>query len=118
MLNAIKIPLTTNEMEQPEAVLEQYYRVAGFVYSAQTVNLVVTIMAIFLIISISAFVVNFKHIRSLDLYDYHRWEAGNRYVHAFMSLLTLNFSSFVVKLIGADLLMRYAEGMNTFEWLK
>ena len=118
MLNAIKIPLTTNEMEQPEAVLEQYYRVAGFIYSAHTINFIITIMVIFLIVGISTFVVNFKRIRSLDLYDYHRWEAGNRYVHAFMSLLTLNVSSFVIKLIGADLLMRYAEGMNTFEWLK
>ena len=35
-----------------------------------------------------------------------------------MSLLTLNIASFVVKLFAADLLMRYAEGMNTFEWLK
>lgn len=118
MLSAIKIPLTTNEMEQPEAVLEQYYRVAGFIYSAQTVNYIVTVMAVFLIIGVSVLVVNAKHIRSLDLYDYHRWEAGNRYVHAFMSLLTLNIASFVIKLIGADLLMRYAEGMNTFEWLK
>jgi ABC-type glycerol-3-phosphate transport system permease component len=118
MFNAIKIPLTTNEMEQPELVLEQYYRVAGFIYSSQTINYIVSIMVIFLVVGISAFIVNFKRIRSLDLYDYHRWEAGNRYVHAFMSLLTLNIASFVVKLFAADLLMRYAEGMNTFEWLK
>ena len=118
MFNAIKIPLTTNEMEQPELVLEQYYRVAGFIYSSQTINYIVSIMVIFLVVGISRFIVNFKRIRSLDLYDYHCWEAGNRYVHAFMSLLTLNIASFVVKLIAADLLMRYAEGMNTFEWLK
>lgn len=117
MISAIKIPLTTNEMEYPEMVLEQYYKVAGFVYSAQTVNFIITIMAIFLIIGVSTFVVNFKRIRSLDIYDYHRWEAGNRYVHAAMSLLTLNIVSFIIKLLGADLLMRYSEGLSTFEWL-
>lgn len=118
MLGAIKIPLTTNEMESPELVLEQYYIVAGFIYSSQTVNLIISIMVIFLVVGVSAFVVNFKRIRSLDLYDYHRWEAGNRYVHAFMSLLTLNVASFVIKLVAADMLMRYAEGQSTFEWLK
>lgn len=118
MLGAIKIPLTTNEMENPELVLQQYYKVAGFTYSAQSVNFIISIMAVFLIVGVSSWVVNFKHIRNLELYDYHRWEAGNRYVHAFMSILTLNFASFLIKLYGADLLMRYAEGLSTFEWLK
>lgn len=118
MLNAIKIPLTTNEMENPELVLEQYYIVAGFIYSSQTVNYIISIMAVFLVVGVSAFFVNLKHLRALDVYDYHRWEAGNRYAHAFMSLLTLNAASFIVKLISADMLMRYAEGKSTFEWLK
>ena len=95
MINAIKIPLTTNEMESPELVLKQFYRVAGLVYSAQSVNMIISIMAVFLVIGVAAWVTNFKHLRGLELYDYHRWEAGNRYAHAFMSLLTLNISSFI-----------------------
>ena len=118
MFGAIKIPLTTNEMENPELVLQQYYMVAGYMYSSKTVNLIISIMAVFLIVGVSTFVVNLNHIRGLEAYDYHRWEAGNRFTHAFMSLLTFNLASFVVKLIGAELLMQYAEGMTTFEWLK
>lgn len=117
MINAIKIPLTTNEMESPELVLKQFYRVAGLVYSAQSVNMIISIMAVFLVIGVAAWVTNFKHLRGLELYDYHRWEAGNRYAHAFMSLLTLNISSFIVKLAAAELLMRYAEGKTTLSWL-
>ncbi len=118
MFGAIKIPLTTNEMENPELVLQQYYMVAGYMYSSKTVNLIISIMAVFLIVGVSTFVVNLNHIRGLEAYDYHRWEAGNRFTHAFMSLLTFNLASFIVKLIGAELLMQYAEGMTTYEWLK
>ena len=118
MFSAIKIPLTTYEMENPGAVLQQFYTILGFTYSSVTVNIIISVMVIFLIVSISTFVVNLKHVRGLEQYDYHRWEAGNRYVHAFMSLLTLNFASFAIKLYGADLLMRYAEGVSTWTWLK
>lgn len=118
MFNAITIPGSTNDMQNPQAVLSQYFKIGGMIVSSTTVNYNITLMIIFLIFATSLFVVNLKHLRKIEFYDYHRWESGNIYAKAVLSLTYLNFASFIIRIVSAELLMRYSEGISTFSFLK
>lgn len=109
LFGALKSPTSNLSFENPELLMEASYTILGRVFSASHVNLLIGVLAIFMIIGYSLLVVNFKHNAKLELYDYHRWEAGNVVVKAFMSLLTLNVISFALRLLSANLTLKYAE---------
>lgn len=116
--SSVAIPGKSAEMEYPESTLPAVTTVFGKVYAMSTVNLLITIFIIFLVIAISLLTVNIKHILTRDLYDYHRWESGNMFIKAFLSLLTLNVVSFSLRLYTANEVMDYAENKSLIEFTK
>jgi len=116
--SSIAVPGHSTELEFPEATLPMSINVLGHLYSAGTVNFLITIFVIFTVISVTALVINVKHIRNLEHYDYHRWEAGNTIVQGFISLLTLNFVSFGLRIYTANKLMQYADDHTLVSFAK
>lgn len=115
---SIVIPSSSGDLEVPESTLPMSIEVFGKLYSAGTINFLITIFAIFSIIAVSNLVINFKHVRTREHYDYHRWEAGNNFVQAILSLLTLNFISFGLRLLTTNQLLLYSEDENMFKFIK
>lgn len=108
----IQVPKESVELEFPEATLRYSYIIFGKTYSAATINTLISVLVVFIIIGVTTLVFSVKHHRSLEHYDYHRWEGGNRIVHALLSLLTLNFVSFGLKLLTANYVFEYSEGVS------
>lgn len=108
----IQVPKKSIELEIPEATLRYSYIIFGKTYSAATINTLISVLVVFIIIGVTALVFSVKHHRSLEHYDYHRWEGGNRIIHALLSLLTLNFVSFGLKLLIAHHVFEYSEGVS------
>ncbi len=114
LFNAIKSPTSNLSFENPEQLMEASYNVLGKVFAVGQLNLIIGVLAIFLVIGYTMLVVNFKHNATLEVYDYHRWEAGNIVVKGFISLLTLNFVGFFLRLYSANLTLQYAEDESIF----
>ncbi len=106
---AIKTPATNIDFVDPDSLMDAAYVVMGKIYSASQINLLIGIFAVFMLIGYAMFVLNLKHNASLEHYDYHRWEAGTSVSKGVLSLLTLNFVSFGLRIFIANLILRYAE---------
>jgi len=108
----IQVPAASADLEIPEATLRSSYEIFGRTYSAATINTLISVLILFIIIGITLLVFSIKHHRTREHYDFHRWEGGNRMLHAILSLLTLNFVSFGIKLLTAHYVFQYAEGVS------
>ena len=78
----IQVPKESIDLEIPEATLKYSYIIFGKTYSAATINTLISVLVVFIIIGVTTLVFSVKHHRSLEHYDYHRWEGGNRMIHA------------------------------------
>ncbi len=112
LLGAIKTPTENTAFEDPSAILDAAYTVLGRIYAADQVNFLIGVFAVFMIIGYSTFVINIKHILTLENYDYHRWEAGNVIVKGLTGLMTLNVISLAIRVIIANNILEYAEDEN------
>ncbi|NLN51135.1 MAG: carbohydrate ABC transporter permease [Acholeplasmataceae bacterium] len=109
LFGSIKTPSDNLGFVDPDSLLDAAYVVMGRVYSAQEINLLIGIFAIFMLVGYTMFIVNLKHNLKLEVYDYHRWEAGNTVVKGVMGILTLNFVSLALRIFIAHLILDYAE---------
>lgn len=110
----IFIPETSASLEFPEQILPQIYKIFGRTFSSGDVNLIVTVMAVFMIIGYATLIINFKHISNLKKYDYHQWEGSNHLVQSVISLATVNIVSAALRLYSGHLTMMYAEGKSYY----
>lgn len=109
---SIKTPTGNLSFVNPDSLMDAAYVVMGRIYSAQQVNLLIGIFAVFMLLGYSFFVINLKNYLSLEVYDYHRWEAGNTFIKGLTGLLTLNFVSLALRILLANLILRYSEDEN------
>ena len=100
LFGSIKTPSDNLGFVDPDSLLDAAYVVMGRVYSAQEINLLIGIFAIFMLVGYTMFIVNLKHNLKLEVYDYHRWEAGNTVVKGVMGILTLNFVSLALRILS------------------
>ncbi len=115
---AIKTPTSNVAFTDPDSLMDAAYMVLGRIYSAEQVNLLIGIFAVFMLFGYSIFVVNIKHNLKLEVYDYHRWEAGNTIVKGLTNILTLNFVGLVLRIWIANMILGYAEDENLISILK
>lgn len=110
----IFIPETSASLEFPEQILPQVYNVIGKTFSSGDLNLIVTVMAVFMIIGYATLIINFKHISNLKKYDYHQWEGSNQLVQGIISLATVNIASAALRFYSGHLTMKYSEGKSYY----
>jgi len=115
---AIKTPVSNVAFTDPGGLMDAAYIVLGRVYSAEQVNFLIGIFAVFMLFGYAIFVVNIKHNVKLEVYDYHRWEAGNTLVKGLTNILTLNFVGLVLRIWIANMILGYAEDENLISILK
>lgn len=111
---AIFTPTENNALELPEQVLPMTYDILGKTYSSGDVNLVVSMMVVFMIIGYSTLIINIKHVLGLKRYDYHKWEGTNTLIKGLTSILTLNIISLVIRIYNGHLIMKYSEGKSYY----
>lgn len=109
---SLKVPPSTAAIARPHAAVDYSVNVMGKYFFYETVNSLITWFVIFFIIGISLLVYNFNHHRKMEIYDYHRWEAGNMLVHVLGSILTLNVISALMRIAISNLIFRYSEGVG------
>ena len=111
---AIFTPTENNALELPEQVLPMTYDILGKTYSSGDVNMVVSMMVVFMIIGYSTLIINVKHVLGLKRYDYHKWEGTNTLIKGLTSILTLNIISLVLRIYNGHLIMKYSEGKSYY----
>lgn len=115
---AVKTPASNVSFTDPGGLMDAAYIVLGKVYGAEQVNLMIGIFVVFMMFGYAIFVINIKHNVKLEIYDYHRWEAGNTLVKGLTNLLTLNFVSLALRVWIANMILGYSEDENLFSIVK
>lgn len=115
---AIKTPVSNVAFTDPGGLMDAAYMVLGRIYSAEQVNFLIGIFAVFMLFGYAIFVVNIKHNVKLEVYDYHRWEAGNTLVKGLTNILTLNFVSLALRIWIANMILGYSEDETLFSIIK
>lgn len=118
LITQIETPTSSADLEVPENVLKLSYSLLGRTFSAGDINLLITLMVVFMVIGYSTLIINTKHNMSMDYYDYHQWEAGNMVAKSVMSLATLNFVSFGLRIYIGHLLLMYSLDVSYVGFLK
>lgn len=118
LITQIETPTSSAELEIPENFLKLSYSLLGRTFSAGDINLLITLMVVFMVIGYSTLIINTKHNMSMDYYDYHQWEAGNMVAKSVMSLATLNLVSFGLRIYIGHLLLMYSLDVSYVGFLK
>lgn len=85
---------------RPPVVEEIYdYVIFGMEISTPILNIWMSYLAIFIIVTFPLLFINFRKTQNREYYEYNRWVAGNLFVGAIISLLVMNPVSTVLKVI-------------------
>lgn len=93
----------------------------NFIYN----GLMISILAIFLMVSIPLVSMDIKTHKSKNDYDYDAWYAGNNFVKGLLSIALLNPVSAIIRLYNTQNLLVFSTGAgyltaikNIFNWIK
>jgi ABC-type glycerol-3-phosphate transport system permease component len=117
----IKLPLDPDtgeiSLERVENVLFDY-SFLGNTISNSTLNLIMSLLVIFMIVAVPMFVVNIKKLNSRTIYEVDSYVASNKFVQAIINLLSFNVVGAVLRIWNMFILIKFVKGYSPKEFFK
>ncbi|QWB99935.1 carbohydrate ABC transporter permease [Mycoplasmatota bacterium] len=110
---------TTNEviLEELEFFFPTYEFIGANIGYAQ-MNLIISILVIFMIISVPMFVINVKKLKSRTIYEVDSYVAGSKFTNAIINLLSFNIGGFVLRIWNMFILVEFVKGYKPKDFFK
>ena len=118
--NMLKYPVDENGdiiLEQLEFFYPVYEFLGNNITFAQ-MNLILSIIVIFMLVSIPMWIINYKKLRSRTIYEIDAYVAGSKFTQAIINLLSLNVVSFVLRIYNTFILIEFVKGYKPKEFFK
>ncbi|MFP4479180.1 MAG: carbohydrate ABC transporter permease [Candidatus Izemoplasmatales bacterium] len=107
-----------------EVILEElefffpFYQFLGNNISNDQMNLIISILVIFMIVSVPMFVVNYKKVKTRTIYEVDSYVAASKFTNAIINLLTFNIFSFVLRIWNMFILIEFVKGYKVKDFFK
>lgn len=101
--------------------LEFFYPVYEFLGNNITfaqMNLMLSIIVIFMLVSIPMWIINYKKLRSRTIYEIDAYVAGSKFTQAIINLLSFNVVSFALRIYNTFIIIEFVKGYKPKEFFK
>lgn len=121
LFSMIKLPVDPDtgeiSLEQVENILFDY-SILGNTISNSTLNLLMSLLVLFMLVSIPMFVVNVKKLRNRTIYEVDSYVAASKFTQAIINLLSLNPIAAVFRIWNMFVLIKFVKGYTPKQFFK
>jgi ABC-type glycerol-3-phosphate transport system permease component len=121
LFSMIQLPVDPDtgeiSLERVENVLFDY-SIFGNTVSNATLNLLMSLLVIFMLVSIPVFVVNVKKLRNRTIYEVDSYVAASKFTQAIINLLALNPIAAGMRIWNMFVLIKFVKGYSPKEFFK
>ncbi|MGE4571651.1 MAG: carbohydrate ABC transporter permease [Candidatus Izemoplasmatales bacterium] len=117
----LQLPLdpVTGEVSLEKVETVTYsYSLFGNIVSNDTMNLLMSLLVIFMIVSVPMFVVNIKKLRTRTIYEVDSYVAASKFTQAIINLLSLNIVGAVLRIWNMFVLIDFVKGYKPLDFFK
>ncbi|MFW5888880.1 MAG: carbohydrate ABC transporter permease [Bacillota bacterium] len=118
--NMLRYPIDENGdivLEQLEFFYPVYELLGNNITFAQ-MNLILSILVIFMLVSIPMWIINYKKLRNRTIYEIDTYVAGSKFTQAIINLLSFNVVSFALRIYNTFVLIEFVKGYKPKEFFK
>ena len=94
------------------------YEFLGSTLDKFQMNSIISILVIFLVVTVPMLTINIKKNSTKTIYDIDSYTAASKFVQAIINLLSFNFVGFVLRTYNTFLLIKFVKGYNAKEFFK
>jgi ABC-type glycerol-3-phosphate transport system permease component len=94
------------------------YEFLGSTLDKFQMNSIISILVIFLVITVPMLTINIKKNSTKTIYDIDSYTAASKFVQAIINLLSFNLVGFVLRTYNTFLLIKFVKGYNAKEFFK
>ena len=94
------------------------YEFLGSTLDKFQMNSIISILVIFLVITVPMLTINIKKNNTKTIYDIDSYTAASKFVQAVINLLSFNIVGFVLRTYNTFLLIKFVKGYNAKEFFK
>jgi len=121
LFSMIQLPVDPDtgeiSLERVENVLFDY-SIFGNTVSNASLNLLMSLLVIFMLVSIPVFVVNVKKLRNRTIYEVDSYVAASKFTQAIINLLALNPIGAGMRIWNMFVLIKFVKGYSPKEFFK
>jgi len=94
------------------------YNLFGNTLSNSSMNLLMSLLVIFMVVSVPMFVVNIKKLKTRTIYEVDSYVAGSKFTQAIINLLSFNVVGAVLRIWNMFILIEFVKGYKPLQFFK